>query len=142
MKAVGNEIKNVLAIAPVAIAESGANTGLVIDRLGFLSAVFAYSIGAVGAAISSGVLTAYVQHGASSTLSDAAYASGAITTISAATCILAGNQVAEISVDLTSLERYIRLYSTHSFTWGGSGTTPSAVIGAVAQLGQASTKPV
>ncbi len=139
MKAIGDEIKNVLAINPVAAAYDATLTGNTIDRLGYLSAVASFAIGSISAAISSLQISLCIQHGASSTLSDAAYATGAITTISAATCALGGNQLVEIDVDLTSLNRYIRMYAVNSVAGNDAATVP---VSGVIQLGQARSKPV
>jgi len=139
MKAIGDEIKNVLAINPVAAVYNSSLSGNAIDRLGFLSAVASFAIGSVSAAVSSLQISVYVQHGASSTLSDAAYVTGAITTVSAATCILGGNQLVEIDVDLTELNRYIRMYAVHSIAGNDTATVP---VSGVIQLGQSRSKPV
>lgn len=145
MKDTGGEVKPKLAINPVTtlIADAGSSTftGVVIDRKGYNSAVFSVVTGAVNVAISSGLVSWYLQEGASSTLSDAAYVTGTSQTITATTCITAASTISQINVDLTSLERYVRLYAASSLAYVDTTSTPTIGLSGFAVLGQALNKP-
>lgn len=141
MKDVASEVKNVIAVEPQTATYNGTITGEIIDKKGYESAIFDMVTGAVGAAVSAIQIDWYIQHGESSLLADAAYATGYGQTISAATSILGRKVKSQLDVDLTALNRFIRVYATFSLSFGMSGTTPTVPVAGMATLGMARNKP-
>ena len=110
----GDDVKIDKAINPV-VSSEGANNGVIIDRRYYDTAKFNCSVGAVAGAPDSFIVVFKVQHGDAANLSDVADVVGATTTITAI------NTDAEISVDLTSVKRYIRCVGTVAFTTSETG---------------------
>jgi hypothetical protein len=141
MKDVASEVKNVIAVEPQTATYNGTITGEILDKKGYESAIFNMVTGAVGAAVSAIQISWYIQHGESTLLTDAAYATGFGQTISAATSIAGRKVNSQLAVDLTALNRYIRVYATASLSWGGTGTTPTVPVTVIGTLGMARNKP-
>lgn len=134
MKSVYDAILHKSALEP--IAASSAQNGIVIDTMGYNSMDFVIQNGAATGAPTSYTVDAKVQEGAAANLSDAADVSGLTITQ-----ITADSKTAVIRVEGlgTSRKRYLRVVVTPAMT---GGTSPKALISAVANLGRAYKEPV
>ncbi len=134
MRSVYDSILSKSALDP--IAASAATNGIVIDTFGYNSATFAVQNGAVTGTPDSYTLNAKLQEGALANGSDMADVSGVTITQ-----ITADSKIAVIRVDGlgTTRKRYLRVVVTPALT---GGTSPKALISAVANLGRAYKKPV
>jgi len=133
MKSVFDSVKTKLAIAPIAQGASAA-TGVVIDTLGFNSAMVHVSVGAATGTPDSYSVACKVQECATS--------GGSYADISGATAsLVADGTSAQIRIEGLNgtRARYIKVIMTPAFV---NGTSPKALIGATAVLGNAQNKPV
>ncbi|BFT94959.1 MAG: hypothetical protein MNSN_01590 [Minisyncoccus archaeiphilus] len=132
MKTVFEEVKSLDAVRPV--ATDSAATAIVIDTLGFDSAMFVVQNGAATGTPSAQSIVAKVQECDTSN-GDFADVSGASVTITAS------NKSAEIPVEglTTGRKRYLKLLVTPTLT---GGTTPAALLSAICLLGRALKTPV
>jgi len=133
---VGGEIKTLVAFTPRALSGEVAHDGVVIDRLGYLSAVFTLVAGKYTSTPTSINVACKIQDSATST--------GSFVDISGATANVSGevttvaDQDQEINIDLRASERYVKLVVTPDFTGGSS---PTLFFGATVSLGEPSIKP-
>ncbi len=134
MRSVFDAVKSIVALAPV--AASTVQDGVVIDTFGFNTATFVVSNGAVTGSPSSYTVDAKLQEGSQPNLSDAVDVAGATITE-----ITGDNATKVIRVEGlgTSRKRYLRVVVTPALT---GGTTPMALISAIANLGRAYSEPV
>lgn len=135
MRSVYDGILSKSALDPVAAA-AGASNGIVIDTFGYNSATFVIQNGAATGTPDSYTVNAKLQEGALANGSDMADVSGVTIT-----AITADSKSAVLRVDGlgTSRKRYLRVVVTPAFV---NGTSPKALISAVANLGRAFKKPV
>jgi len=133
---VGGEIKTLVAFTPRALSGEVAHDGVVIDRLGYLSAVFTLVAGKYTSTPTSINVACKIQ--------DSAMSTGSFVDISGATANVSGevttvaDQDQEINIDLRASERYVKLVVTPDFTGGSS---PTLFFGATVSLGEPSIKP-
>lgn len=136
MDTIGGEIKTLCAFTPRAISGEVAESGDVIDRLGYQSAVFSIIAGNYTSTPTAIDVACKVQ--------DCSSATGEFSDVSGATVNVSGevstvrNQDQEINLDLRACERYIKLVVTANFT---AGTEPTLFFGATCSLGEPSIKP-
>jgi len=132
MKTVFEEVKVQDAVRPVAV--DAAATPIVIDTLGFDSAMFVIQNGAATGSPTGQSTVAKVQECDTSN-GDFADVSGASVTITAS------NKSAEIPVEglTTGRKRYLKLLVTPTLT---AGTTPAVLVAATCLLGRAFKTPV
>jgi hypothetical protein len=114
MDLAGGSVKCLDALSPNSDTGGSAVDGNIIDRKGFLSAVFNCLIGDVTGTPTSQSAVFKIEEGDASDLSDASDVTGATVTIT--TVDTAG----EINMDLRSRKRYIRLTQTTTFVGGTS----------------------
>ena len=134
MRSVFDAIKSIVALAP--LAASAAQNGTVIDTMGFNTLTFVVSNGAATGSPSSYTVDAKVQESAASDGSGMTDVTGAtITQITAD----GATKVIRVEGLGTSRKRYLRIVVTPALS---GGSTPKALIGAVANLGRAYSEPV
>lgn len=134
MKTVFEAIKALAAVRPVAQA-AGDATAIVIDTMGYNSAMFIVENGAATGTPDSYTVAAKVQE------SDASGSGYTDVTGATITTIAADNKSAQIQVDGlgTDRKRYLKLIITAAFV---NGTSPKALVSGVALLGNAYQEPV
>jgi len=135
MRSVYDGVKALAAVRPVALA-AGSATSIVIDTLGYNSAMFVVENGAATGTPDSYTVAGKVQESDNSNGSSASDISGA-----AITTITADNKSAQIRVEglgQGSRKRYLVLVITAAFV---NGTSPKALVSGIALLGRAYRKP-
>lgn len=136
MDTIGGEVKTLVAFTPRAMSGEVAESGSVIDRKGYTSAVFTIISGNYTSTPSSIDVACKVQ--------DCATETGTFEDVSGATARVSGEVATtrirdeEINVDLRPCARYIKLVVTPDFTGGSS---PTFYFGATVTLGEPSVKP-
>lgn len=133
MRSVYDAIKSLLALSP--IAADAAQNGVAIDTQGYNSAAFVVTNGAATGSPTSYTVDAKVQESATSGGTYADVTGATITQITAD----AKEAVIRVEGLGTSRKRFLRIVVTPAMT---GGTTPKALIGAVANLGRAFQEPV
>lgn len=128
-----------LAVAPQALAATGAVNGPVIDRRNHLSAVL---LGITGAATGSpsGISTTFkLQHGDASDGSDMAdFDDNSPRGTASNKTATAENALALLGLDLSGAKRYVRVVATNALT---GGTTPTLQVGAGLFMGGSAELP-
>jgi len=146
MDTVGGEIKTLVAFTPRALSGEVAHSGDIIDRLGYLSAVFALVAGkytstptAIDVAIAvHECATLDGSFAAVTDPTDAANTTYGTVRISGEVATAVKDADAEINIDLRSHARYVKLVVTPDFTGGSS---PTLFFGATVALGESQVKP-
>ena len=116
-------------------------TGLAIDRTGFLSGVFVLNYGIDGPSVDGQAgITAKIQESAdNSDWSDVSGATIALACVTLAASNVPISAIAEVNVDFSSLEKYVRAVVTPARSAAEADT---AVVGITAILGGADVLPV
>lgn len=120
-KKLGESIKTVAGINPVALAAGSVN-GLVIDRTGFYDAAVHLKVGAATGAPTEQGVSLKMQTGDASDGSDMVDVAGDV--IEALTT---DNAEKKLNIDLSGYKQYLRVVTTVTFTGGTSPTIPVAV---------------
>lgn len=128
----GSQLRTVRAVSPQFAAATATVEGVVIDGLGFRSAVFTAITGAATGTPTGISVACRLQHGTLANGSDMADVTGATATITAV------DSAAEINVTLRGLRRYVRIVQALALT---GGTTPTLAVAATATLGQPKVGP-
>lgn len=116
---VGSYIKTVVGVAAAASA-AGARNGAAIDRDGYDSCVLFAQAGAATGAPTTRTLDAKIQESEDGTTGWTDVEGAAIAQIAA------DNGSAKVNVDLSGVQRYIRVVQTVGFTGGTSPALPNS----------------
>lgn len=136
MRSVFDSVKALAAVRPIALA-AGSATGIVIDTLGYDSAMFVVENGVATGTPDSYTVAGKVQESVNSDGSSASDISGA-----AITTITADSKSAQIRVEglgTGSRARYLKLIITSAFV---NGSSPKALVSGMCLLSRAKQEPV